>query len=157
MKQKLTLLVISIILLVGCNQAVNIVAYDSVQLEKDLEKQAFQHKLPTSLPFKVEDTDITSLPNEQNKQITIDFYGLGTNKLGDHLSLSVVNGGEVGKLEGGRKVDLENNEGTYKSEQVEEILSWSEDNLHYRLTYYKEQSDTNVTKEELIEVANSFE
>ncbi|WP_273131106.1 hypothetical protein [Bacillus weihaiensis] len=157
MKQKLTLLVISIILLVGCNQAVNIVAYDSVQLEKDLEKQAFQHKLPTSLPFKVEDTDITSLPNEQNKQITIDFYGLGTNELGDHLSLSVVNGGEVGKLEGGRKVDLENNEGTYKSEQGEEILSWSEDNLHYRLTYYKEQSDTNVTKEELIEVANSFE
>ncbi|APH05438.1 hypothetical protein [Bacillus weihaiensis] len=157
MKQKLALLVISIIILVGCNQAVNIVAYDSVQLEKDLKKQAFQHKLPTSLPFKVEDTEITSLPNEQDKQITIDFYGLGTNELGDHLSLSVVNGGEVGKLEGGRKVDLENNEGTYKSEQGEEILSWSEDNLHYRLTYYKEQSDTNVTKEELIEVANSFE
>ncbi len=37
------------------------------------------------------------------------------------------------------------------------MLNWTENDIHYRLAYYGQQSEKEITKKDLIETAMSFE
>ncbi|MBM7602428.1 DUF4367 domain-containing protein [Metabacillus litoralis] len=150
-----------LLLVIGCSGGTSLTEFDNTKLKEELNDQAFQPKLPTKLPFEVEEAAFTTPPQEQQPSniLSFDFFGSGDeNGKGNHLSLMAVNGGKVESNIEYEDVKIGDLNGSYEVNDEEEmILNWSENDIHYRLTFYVQQSDNELTKEELIETAKSFE
>ncbi len=150
-------------LLLGCsNLSKNsqLSEFDNSDLKTKLEDQAFQPKLPSKLPFEVEQAEFTPPPKDY-MPVTIHFLS-SRNGNGDHLELLIFNhkdGGNVQhsgvKFEDVKIGDIKAKYAVNDSEAM--MLNWTEDDIFYGLTYYGKQSDTEITKEDLIETAKSFE
>jgi hypothetical protein len=163
-KKILFLLVTIPLLLMGCSSSgtsgnTKLNDFDNTQLKAKLEDAAFQPQLPTKMPIEIKQADFTPPPKE-HMPLSIHFYGSG-NGNGDHLELMVFNNqnGEGVHNSGVNfeevKIgDIKGKYGVNDSEAM--MLNWTEDDNYYALTYYGQQSDTEITKEDLIETAKSF-
>lgn len=161
MKKIVFMFLLLLLLLIGCSGGTSLTEFDHTKLKEEINDQAFQPKLPTKLPFEIEEAVFTPPPKEQQPSniLSFDFFGSGDEDgKGNHLSLIAVNGGKVESNKEYEDVKIGDLKGSYAVKDEEEmILNWSENDIHYRLTFYVQQSENEVTKEELIETAKAFE
>ncbi|WP_226666268.1 DUF4367 domain-containing protein [Metabacillus litoralis] len=160
--KKIFIILLPILLLVmGCSGGKNLIDFDHTKLKEEIKEQSFQPKLPSNLPFDVEEAIFTPPPKEQQPSsiLTFDFFG-PENESGnkDHLSLMTVKGGKVESDLEYEDVKIGDLKGKYAlNDGKEMILNWIEDDVYYVLTFYVQQSDTKISKEDLIKTAKSFE
>ncbi|WP_456270970.1 DUF4367 domain-containing protein [Bacillus sp. AK031] len=156
MKKVLFMLTITILILFGCSSSNSTLHnFDTSQLEKEMDTLSFQPKLPTKIPFEETNAQFSQPPSSENI-ITIDFMSTGEST--NHLGLMIVNGKSVesSDLEF-EEVTIGNNKGKYAVNNAGAmIVKWTDNNISYDLGYYGQQSDKEITKEELIETAESF-
>ncbi|MEI5909642.1 DUF4367 domain-containing protein [Bacillus spongiae] len=134
--------------------------FDNSSLKEELKGMAFQPKLPTITPFKVTDTQVIYDENQDNLMV-IDFMSLdeSDNRVNNRMSLEAFNGGNIEERNMRREeVEIGEITGRYKVNDAEAmILEWDKDGIYYSLIFYGKQSEKEVTKEELIKTAESFE
>lgn len=129
--------------------------YGHQDLALKLEKEPFQSKLPTKMPFKVVDTGFEPSPIEPERERVQSFDFYGDDK--EHISLMVVNGGSVSSKAEFEQVESGDFTGEYAvNDSEEKLLKWKDGKKHYRITFYAFTTDTEVTKEDLINTAKSF-
>ncbi|GAA0610293.1 hypothetical protein GCM10009001_29500 [Virgibacillus siamensis] len=154
--KKILLLSITVgLLLVGCSKQTsesgNLASFDSTDIKSQIEKEDFNPELLTVIPFKVEDTGVAKDPFNK-EHITIDFFGEG-----NHLSLAVFKGDFQIQDNEYEEIKIGDIKGKYKTNKANtKILHWKENGISYSLSYLAQQSKEEVTKEELIAVAESF-
>lgn len=87
----------------------------------------------------------------------VDF--LSSDQSSNQLSLMAVNGENIDSSDMVfEEVEIDDISGQYAvNDEDVMILKWSENGISYNLTYYGEETDHKVTKEELIQTAASFE
>ncbi|MFD1020981.1 DUF4367 domain-containing protein [Thalassobacillus hwangdonensis] len=155
--KKLIFMVISIsVIFTGCvGDDVALHKFDNENLLNQLENESFQPKLPTKLPFKASHAQFTRPPNQTNL-ISIDIFS--DDEKSDHLSMMVVKGDmESVSQSGFEQVEIGNIQGYYvKNQAGAMLLYWTDNSIDYQMTYFSPQSESEVTKEELIETAESF-
>jgi hypothetical protein len=152
------LLVISV-LLMSCSNAdggndSSLHDFDNSDLREQLNQQDFKPKLPSKTPIEVKDAQFDP-PIAGHEIVTFDLYGEGS-----HMGLMMVRGKEVSNRSDNEyeEVEIGDVKGEYGVDDAGVMhLDWTDDRIHYRLTYYGEQSEKEITKEELIETAESFE
>jgi hypothetical protein len=134
----------------------NLEDFDNSNLKEELSAKAFQPKLPTKTPFEVTDAQVSNAPN-QDTVLTIDFTNSGESS--NYMGLMAVNGKNVesSKMEF-EEVKIGDIKGKYAVNNAGTmILKWTENGISYDLTYFGKQSEKEITKEELIKTAESFE
>ncbi|WP_409253319.1 DUF4367 domain-containing protein [Bacillus sp. SCS-153A] len=157
MKKILFLLLLNVLLLAACGSVnSSLKNFDNTELKKEMEELAFQPKLPTKTPFEVTETDFRHPPSSDDI-IMVDFMSFGDSN--NHMSLMVVNGKNVESSNMDfEDVEVGDTTGKYAVNDADAmILKWTEDGISYDLTFFGKQSEKEVTKEELIETAESFE
>jgi hypothetical protein len=126
--------------------------FDNSNLKEELKEEAFQSELPTKMPFEVKEATFTPTPGEQREVMqTFQFDGVD----GQFMDLKT-NSGEVhfSGTDNEEQVEIGDNEGTFgKTENGSLSLHWKDGDL----TYHLMANGDEVTKEELIETATSFE
>jgi hypothetical protein len=133
--------------------------FDNSSLKEELKEEAFEPQLPTNTPFKVTDTEVTHPPN-QDSVLMIDFTSYGDDdKIKNTMSLMAVNGKNIDDaIMEFEDVEIGAITGQYAVNDAEAmILKWEEGGISYNLAFYGKQSEQDVTKEELIKTAESFE
>jgi hypothetical protein len=130
-------------------------SFDNSNLKEELNREAFQPMLPTKTPFEVIDAQVSHPPNQDNV-LMIDFMSSGKS---NHMGLMVVVGKNIeSSLMGFEEVKIGDLKGKYAVKDTEaKILKWTEDGISYDLTYFEKQSKEDITKKELIKMAESFE
>ncbi|GEN52622.1 hypothetical protein [Halobacillus faecis] len=156
--KKLLFIIALPMVLFGCNSQDGLQGFDSKELNQKLGDVSFQPKLPTELPFEVKQADFSQPPEVQQSVNTLnfDFYGEGK----EHLSLLTVNGGEVSSTseEEYQDVEIGSVSGAYFAhDSGDQTLRWKEEDIHYVLKFMGDQSETDVSKEDLIKTAEAFE
>ncbi|EDL66620.1 hypothetical protein [Bacillus sp. SG-1] len=158
MKRFLFLFLTLSLMLAACSSGASgsLESFDASDLRSDLEEMSFQPQLPTLVPFEVTDTDLRKPPSSENA-LMVDF--LSSDQSSNQLSLMAVNGENVESSEMVfEEVEIDDITGQYAvNDEDVMILKWSENGISYNLTYYGEETDHKVTKEELIQTAASFE
>ena len=158
MKRFLFLFVTLSLILVGCSSGANgsLESFDATDLRTELDEMSFQPQLPTLVPFEVTDTDLRKPPSSDNV-LMVDF--LSSDQSSNQLSLMAVNGENIDSSDMVfEEVEIDDISGQYAvNDEDVMILKWSENGISYNLTYYGEETDHKVTKEELIQTAASFE
>ncbi|MGG4166409.1 DUF4367 domain-containing protein [Rossellomorea vietnamensis] len=159
MKRLLFFLLVIPIFLFGCNNGENgnnssLNDFDNTELKEQLKDQDFQPKLPSKTPIAVENAQFDP-PVEGREVLTFDFFGEES-----HLGLMTVRGKKVSNSSDIEYEEVEIGElkGKYGVNDAGVMnLYWTDDKTYYRLTYYGKQSEKEITKEELIATAESFE
>ncbi|MDV2581400.1 hypothetical protein [Alkalibacillus haloalkaliphilus] len=126
------------------------------------EEAPFDFKLPTSLPFEVDETYIRKMGEDESAGASTDRYVLiagfqGNDSEADHLIVGVQNEGEVEDTQGltEEQVTLsDGKEAQYFYDESSQVLLWDEDDLTYQVSV---SMGDEYSVEELIDVADSFE
>ncbi|WP_113926877.1 DUF4367 domain-containing protein [Bacillus sp. P14.5] len=155
--------IIAVIFLTACGNSGasgGLEDFDHSRLKEELEEEAFQPQLPAKTPFEVTETQVTHPPN-QDTVLMIDFMSYrDDNKIKNSMSLMAVNVKSVDdailKFE---EVKIGDITGKYTVNDAGAIiLKWNKEGIAYNLTFYGGKvSEAEVTKEELILTAESFE
>ncbi len=150
-----------LLVLAGCSTSGNLYDYDDTKLKEGLEERAFQPRVPTKLPFDDGQADLNPPielgEGQDDTVIMIDFTSSGEGNR-NLMGLEIVKDIDVHSDMEYETVDIGELKGQFaETEAGNMVLNWKEDNMNYTLSYYKEQSDTEITKEDLIETAKSFE
>lgn len=159
----LTGVLIGIVIIVsGCSgNSQQLQSFDHSQLKSKLTNFSFQPKLPTLLPFQVQETLFTPPPEELKPYESYQFEFIGSaEKNRTLIRLATVQGKNVtSNLEGSYEpIEVGGVEGQILiREDSPMTLTWDEGNVHYRLEYVNDRVDTEVMKEELVHTAESFE
>ncbi|MBX0356807.1 DUF4367 domain-containing protein [Halobacillus sp. Nhm2S1] len=156
--KKLILLIALPVFIVGCGSTDGLQEFDPTGLNEELEKVSFQPQLPTELPFEVKQADLSRPPELQQPVNTLnfDFYGEGN----EHLSLLTVNGSEVSSTseEDYQEVEIDHISGGYFiNDSGDQTLRWQEGDIQYVLKSMDQGSESDVSKADLIKMAESFE
>jgi hypothetical protein len=145
---------LAVLLLTACGNdaSSNLEKFDHSKLEEDIKDEAYQSKLPTGFPFEIESASYTPVPeNQRDTMQTFQFYGIN----GEYIELRT-NSGEVhfSGIEGSEQVSVNNHDGTFgETENGSLSLHWEDGDITYHLMAKGDE----VTKEELIATAESFE
>lgn len=152
MKKILVLLTILVLSACGNGASSSLEDFDNSNLKKDSKDKAFQSELPTRTPFEVESATFTPGPEgQEDLRQTFGFYGVD----GEFMNLITYSGKvNFSGTDNSEQVEIGGNEGTFgEAENGSLSLHWEDGDLTYNLLADGEE----VTKEELIEMANSFE
>ncbi|WP_409250643.1 DUF4367 domain-containing protein [Bacillus sp. SCS-153A] len=156
------LVFVGILFLAACGNIVDssgLEDFDNSSLKQELKEKPFQPQLPTKTPFKVSDTQVIHLPN-QDTVLMIDFMSYRDNeRIKNTMGLMVVNGKNVesSNMEF-EDVKIGDIKGKYAVNSADAmILKWTKDGISYDLTYFGKQSEKEITKADLIKTAESFE
>ncbi|WP_421383406.1 DUF4367 domain-containing protein [Bacillus salacetis] len=148
-------ILVTILFLAACGNSgasSNLEDFDNSNLKDDLQEEAFQSELPTKMPFEVKGATFTPTPGDQREVMqTFQFEGVD----GQFMDLKT-NSGEVhfSGTDNDEQVEIGDHEGTFgKTENGSLSLHWEDGDL----TYHLMANGDEVTKEELIETAGSFE
>jgi len=152
------LIIAASFLLIGCTNNGNgesLVTYDNNQLASDLEKEGIEPKLPTEFPVAITEYQILKPPHESTRHET---KLKGEN--GERFTL-LVHSGPVsydGELENQEEVEINGNEGFYAVNDVTgPSIHWTDGDYHYVIDYQTIELETEVNKETMIAIAESFE
>ncbi|MGP4081110.1 DUF4367 domain-containing protein [Pseudalkalibacillus sp. R45] len=161
MKKWLSMVSMLVLILAGCNSSGSLYDYDNTKLKEELEERDFQPRVPTKLPFDEGQADLNPSielgEGQDDTVIMIDFTSSGEADR-NLLGLEIVKDVEVDSDMEYETVDIGELKGQFADNEAGNmVLNWKEGNINYTLSYYKEQSDTEITKEHLIETAKSFE
>ncbi|PGY12642.1 DUF4367 domain-containing protein [Bacillus sp. AFS031507] len=156
-KKFLFLLAFVPLLLMGCTASgSNLYEFDHSKLKEQVKDQEFQPELPSKLPLENMKASFSPIPDQADVQ-TFDFFTNGKGNK-NHLELLVVNKKASSSNLKFEEVEIGDLNGQYAvNDEKAQILRWKENNLEYTLTYYGQQSDKELSKEDLIETAKSFE
>ena len=157
MRKFFFLLIAASFLLIGCSDigsGESFVTYDHNQLERDLESEGIEPKLPTAFPVAITEYEIVKPPHESPRhEIQL------TGKKGEIFNL-VVHAAPVtydGKLENQEEVKINGNEGFYAVNDVTgPSVHWTDGDYHYILEYQTIGLETEVNKETMMAIAESF-
>ncbi|UOY92411.1 DUF4367 domain-containing protein [Ectobacillus sp. JY-23] len=154
MKKVLVAFLLASSLIVACSKGNNdLQNFDKTKLVSEVKKAEFQPKLPTQMPFQVKSTDVSSLGTQKNV-MTIMFVGEG----GEQMGLQIVKGNvEYADDLKRETIKIGSKEGYYvKNDAGAQMLNWKDNGISYDLTYFSKQSKKEISKEQLIGVAESF-
>jgi hypothetical protein len=157
MRKFFVILITLSLLLLGCNStnSTALTEFDNSQLKEKIKDAKFQPKLPTKLPFEVSNAEFNPPPNSGDTLI-FDFTSEGEDN-NNHLGLKIVKGKIISTDNKGEKVEIGDNDGRYAENDADtQTLTWQEEEISYSLTYFGNQSDKEISKEELIKTAESF-
>jgi hypothetical protein len=149
------LIFVLILFLAACGNSgasSNLEDFDNLSLKEDLQEEAFQSELPTKMPFDVEGATFTPTPGDQREIIqSFQFHGVDD----EFMDLQTYSGeAHFSGTDNDEQVEIGDNEGTFgEYENGSFGLRWKDGDLTYRLMAKGDE----VTKEELIETAESFE
>ncbi|QHE51248.1 hypothetical protein [Pontibacillus sp. HMF3514] len=146
----MTLLIVP--LLISCsNQSSDVQDYNVSKVLNKIEDENFNSALPTQLPFKLDLIQVKPTPKGQPGHF-IEYIG----KQGQMIELFVTTSEVNFNKENFSEVSIIDQKGWY-TEQGPQILAWKQNNTHYKLSYYSFKSDKDVTKEQMVQVAESLE
>ncbi|KPL60993.1 DUF4367 domain-containing protein [Rossellomorea vietnamensis] len=157
MRKFFLLLIAASLLLIGCGEmgsGESLVTYDNSQLAGDLENEGIEPKLPTEFPVDIAEYEIVKPPHESSRhEIQL------TGKNGEIFNL-VVHTSPVtydGELENQEEVKINGNEGFYAENDVTgPSVHWTDEGFHYILEYQSIGLDTEVNKETMMAIAESY-
>jgi Domain of unknown function (DUF4367) len=157
MRRFFFLLIAASFLLIGCSEKGNgesLVSYDHNQLASDLESEGIEPKLPTEFPVRITEYEIVKPPHESSRH---EMQLTGEN--GEIFNL-IVHSAPVtydGEVENQEKVKINGNEGFYAVNDVTgPSVHWTDDDYHYILEYQTIGLETEVNKETMMAIAESF-
>jgi Domain of unknown function (DUF4367) len=156
MRKLLLVLMALPIFIMGCSQeASGLIEYNNSELKKQISKLDLQAMLPSQLPFELAEYSFDAGPSgKESNKVIIDFYG----KQNEHLGLVVSSKVNLSSDLEQESVEIGEVKGKYaENENGVNYLMWKDGDTHYTLQYFSEASETVVGKEELVEVAQSFE
>ncbi|WP_158290378.1 DUF4367 domain-containing protein [Halobacillus salinus] len=161
MKYLAAAVMIVLVVLAGCanSNASEGVPYDNESLQTQLEEQSYQLKLPTQFPFEISDAKFSAAPTE-NEEKVFDFTFIGE---GEAVELMTFNGESINLDVETEAVQIGSIEGQYAEQEVNDQgttvrrLVWKEDGVVYNMSSADDQENGGVSKEELIQIAESFE
>lgn len=148
-------LFVGILFLAACSDSgasSNLKDFDHSNLKEDLQDETLQSELPTKTPFEVEGATFTPTPGDQRETIqTFQFHGVND----ELMDLKTFNGeANFSGTDNDEQVEVGENEGTIgETENGSLSLHWKDGDL----TYHLMANGDEVTKDELIETAESFE
>ncbi|WP_017186124.1 hypothetical protein [Alkalibacillus haloalkaliphilus] len=159
------LLMTMILVLSACgSEATNSHPYAGELEEEEYydEEAPFDFKVPTSLPFEVEETYIRKMGEDESADASTDRYVLivgfqGNDSQADHLIVGVQNEGDEEDTQDltEEQVSLsDGKEAQYFYDESLQVLVWDEDELTYQVSV---STGDEYSVEELIDVADSFE
>ncbi|WP_079478916.1 DUF4367 domain-containing protein [Halobacillus salinus] len=161
MKHLAAAVMIVLFVLAGCanTNASEGVPYDSESLQTQLEDQSYQPKLPTQFPFEISEVKFSAAPTE-NEEKVFDFTFIGE---GEAVELMTFNGESINLDVETEAVEIGSIEGQYAEQEVNDMgttvrrLVWKEDGVVYNMSSADDQENDGASKEELIQIAESFE
>ncbi|GAA0343511.1 hypothetical protein GCM10008967_37460 [Bacillus carboniphilus] len=140
--------------MVGCGQAGGLKDYDNRELAKELKEEGVHPKLPTKFPVKIAKYERIIPPHDSRIYETI-FTGEN-----DEVFSLIINPGQAeyhGDFER-ENVTVCGNSGFYmNSELPGPSLHWFDGDYSYILEYQTLFSDTEVTKEIMMKIAEFFQ
>ncbi|WP_335872263.1 hypothetical protein [Bacillus sp. 2205SS5-2] len=152
------LIIAASFLLIGCTNngnGNNLVTYDNSELASDLEKEGVEPKLPTNFPISITKYEILKPQHESTRHET---KITGEN---DEIFTLVVHSSPVTyeeELENQEEVKINGNEGFYAVNEITgPSVHWKDGDYHYILEYQTIELDTEINKETMISIAESFE
>jgi hypothetical protein len=154
MKKLLLSLVTIMLIATGCGTSTgsNLQDVDVSNIKEEIKDEAFQSKLPTKIPFELDSATYSPVPEGQRDMMqTFQFTGVD----GEFIDLKTYSGKvmEEGSQES-EEVTIGDIKGKYiKNENGANGVIWKEDGLEYHLM----AKEGDATKDELIEMAESFE
>lgn len=146
---------VGILFLAACSDSgalSNLKDFDHSNLKEDLQDETFQSELPTKTPFEVKGATFTPTPGDQRETIqTFQFHGVND----EFMDLKTFSGeANFSGTDNDEQVEVGENEGTIgETENGSLSLHWKDGDL----TYHLMANGDDVTKDELIETAESFE
>lgn len=160
--KKLPLTIMAVLFIItGCtnSNASEGIPYDSENLQTQLEETSYQPKLPTRFPFEVEDARFSPTPTMGEEKV-FNFTFIGADKA---VELMTFNGNSMNLAMETEAVDIGSIEGEYGENVVNgqettvRRLIWKEEEVVYQLSSGNVNGNEGATKEELIDIAKSFE
>ncbi|GGF26879.1 hypothetical protein GCM10010954_27400 [Halobacillus andaensis] len=148
-----------LVFLVGCSDgsADDLEPFDHSALEEELNAESFQPKLPAQLPYEVEDYNYTPGPmSQKDTLLNFEFIGKGPTIIELMTTKGDINYGDDVATEQVEVGDTQGEYGESKDESSKRLV-WKEDDISYELKYFMEGSEKNITKDELIQSAESFQ
>jgi hypothetical protein len=112
-----------------------------------------EYNIPKSFPFKVVESSVNTAPS--GNMYTVDFFG----EHNEQITLRITENEEVFSVNLEREdVNIGKLSGKYVvNENGVQLLSWKEGDTFYTLANIPNNTETEITKDELITVANSSE
>ncbi|BCB03962.1 hypothetical protein [Bacillus sp. KH172YL63] len=153
MKKWILLFIIICLTTTACTNSPHTIKFDHADLSKELKKEGINPKLPTQFPMKVEKYEIQRPPHES---VIHEIMFTGEN--GEIFNLRVHTGevtfGEDMKEE---EVEISGDQGFFSDHDAAGLeVVWEDGEYTYLLNYQTVGLDTEVTKETMIGVAESF-
>ncbi|WP_017186119.1 hypothetical protein [Alkalibacillus haloalkaliphilus] len=128
------------------------------------EEVPYSFKMPTSLPFELDEIFILEMGEDEIEIVSSDRYMFDVVLRGDdpeeeHLIVMIHNHGSVENTQGQNEEQLTLSDGgdaKYFYNGASQILVWDDDGLMYQIAIYVDNEER-YSVEELVEVAESFE
>ncbi len=154
----MSILLVAVFVLGGCanNNTSGQISYDDEQLRSQLEEAFYQPLLPTKFPFEVEDASFSPIPTDNDEKVfNFDFI-----RKDNVVELMTFNGESINDDTKTEKVKFDETEGEYfesndKGTTVKHLI-WKEDGVVYDLSTANDSESQGISKEELIQIAESF-
>lgn len=154
MKRYLFLFIAMILVIIGCinNSTSGFVEYKKTKLNESLNELSFTPEIPRILPYNPSKThvEVESISGEKQNFLLVTFISQDKGRT-TFSAAKIQNAFDF--TEESVKIN-ENLEGKYGERKNEnsKILKWEKEKIYYELITYEE----GVSKEELVEVADSF-
>lgn len=161
MKNLSVIIMIVLFILGGCanSNAIEGIHYDSEALQSQLEDKSYQPKLPTKFPFEVKNASFSPTPTA-NEEKVFNFTFIGAEV---SVELMTFNRDSINLDMETEKVRIGSIDGQYAESEVNDKgaivrrLVWKEDDGVYNLSSANTGKNDGVSKNELIQIAKSFE
>ncbi len=129
--------------------------YDSSAIRELNNGRSFDYRIPTKVPFK-DMKIIESKMDNSGQQLVIVLMNKNKEFLDVRITTNPVQYDEDIKIE---KVNIgHNSKGSFiPNHDGKRILSWQDDGFYYEITYFIKLMPSEVSKKQLIKMAESFE
>jgi hypothetical protein len=160
MKNIILMMIATSFLLIGCNSNANgdsLATYDNSQLASDLEEErGLQPKLPTEFPIEISKYEIFEQPHESSiHEVRLTGENGEIFTLLFHTAPVTYNDGALDNQE---EVTINGNDGLYAVNDITgPSIHWTDGDYHYVVDYQSIELETEVNKETMMAIAESFE
>lgn len=128
--------------------------YKSSEVAKEVDHLPFDTKIPTKVPFK--EMSVWESNSEGEQQVVVGLSNVDKESLDIRItnnSIEYPNDLERKNVRIGKDI-----EGVFiPADSNKRILSWQDDGIHYEITYFSKITPMEVSKKQLVKMAESFE